>query len=372
MSDRSLDKESRLLLDTIYKDSAPESITAENLEAMIRTATRHRLLNLLISKYPPGKGLYSEAAFRQAASTLRVLSNWKIFSERIEDSGLPLILLKGIRSCQDLYLQPSHRFLGDVDILIRMEDLQAWCRLLEDAGFQGPPQVEVDHDYHALFETSQLLVEVHWAFGYSGGAPLQAVWNRSIPLAGENIRGLGDADRFLFQLHHSHKHSMLASLYQYLDIAYLWDRLSDASPIQQLLNEWTEWRGYQLTLELVQELFPNPDRIDLGIDHSPVPPSVLQNALEAAMLGRGLMTGIRRIEGRGRVPNLFAEELSLRQRFRLKPGESVRLHHQIRHLGHRVRTYLKDRKLGLFRWPERRKEIVQGQLELENWLKGAD
>ena len=81
---------------------------------------------------------------------------------------IPIVLLKGISIAEDLYAEPHHRIMGDVDILAPVEQAKDLYRLLINSGFriQDDPQAYVPPEEHhhlpeLLHAGSDIAVEVH-------------------------------------------------------------------------------------------------------------------------------------------------------------------------------------------------------------------
>ena len=90
--------------------------------------------------------LVSEGQQRQVA---------RIFAE-FEENGIEYLPLKGCRM-KNLYPKPELRYMGDADILIRLEQYGGIKPLMEELGFEEGP--ESDHELH--WEHRELSVELH-------------------------------------------------------------------------------------------------------------------------------------------------------------------------------------------------------------------
>lgn len=102
----------------------------------------------------------------------------------LRQKGIPAAAFKGLAAIAGLYRTPRDRFIGDVDILIRQEDLNAALVCLEALGFKPDLSGEFS-DYvsfirrvptfagnfsAALRDAEQGVIDVHWRLGISGQA----------------------------------------------------------------------------------------------------------------------------------------------------------------------------------------------------------
>lgn len=100
-----------------------------------------------------------------------------------DESSIPVVLLKGISNAADLYLQPHHRTMGDIDILVAPEDAEPLYRRLRDLGYQpADPAREMiwAHGHHHLHplkhSRSQVPVEIHTALFSRASTDLREVF----------------------------------------------------------------------------------------------------------------------------------------------------------------------------------------------------
>jgi hypothetical protein len=110
--------------------------------------------------------------------------------EKFNRSNVPVILLKGIALLHDTYEDPGERAMGDVDILIRPEDLEKTKSILIGNGFSfvhGNMSNAVVYGIKAPFE---MYIDLHWSLANPRSpsqpkiyAPNEAViWNRAAPI----------------------------------------------------------------------------------------------------------------------------------------------------------------------------------------------
>jgi hypothetical protein len=150
-----------------------------NWEWLLRTAKRHAVLPLVshhLMEYVdriPSKWYGELRAFRRqnTASSLRLATETARLAQSFANCGVAAIAFKGAALSLTLYGNPGLRQYGDIDVLVRIADLERAVETMQSVGYQlamTPAQQKYfrDRRYHFVFEhkTSGLFVEVHWAF----------------------------------------------------------------------------------------------------------------------------------------------------------------------------------------------------------------
>jgi hypothetical protein len=146
---------------------------------------------------------------------------------RFGAAGIRAITLKGPALGRALYRDPAHRFSGDLDLLVRPEDLVRAEALLESEGYREPGDERLRRarrafrrsTYEALFlnPVSGIAVDLHWDLlppGFPVRFRMPEVWARS-----EGSR-LAAADELAFLCAHADKHES-PSLGRAVDIRLL-------------------------------------------------------------------------------------------------------------------------------------------------------
>lgn len=72
--------------------------------------------------------------------------------------GVPYSVLKGVASAS-YYPEPDRRQMGDVDFIVRPEDLQSARAALEAEGYQGWEELQ---EHHVCYDTAHGRWELHW------------------------------------------------------------------------------------------------------------------------------------------------------------------------------------------------------------------
>ena len=116
----------RLLSDALWKGRIPETVPDEVLEE----AQKQAVNGLLESGKARLAGVARFVRYTYAEQQLVRL---------LEDSGIPLVMLKGSAAAV-YYPEPSRRSFGDLDFLVPPAFLTAACRVLEELqASQGAP-----------------------------------------------------------------------------------------------------------------------------------------------------------------------------------------------------------------------------------------
>ena len=242
-------------------------------EQVVKTGVHNRMHTLLHSVLPrlePAAALPAPAqqALDDAAAIYINRAQW--FSESLRRflplaaaQQLDIVVIKGLSICHNIYGQETMRPGGDIDILVRQQDVQPvmallkqvdvdafWPNLMQDAYYER-------HHLHQQRSTQDLRIwyEIHWALDH----PLtrltvdyEAIMNRATPgtLLGVPVREQTLPDLILTLIIHLVKHAIyLPSSLNRPDLARL--ILADgmlmyfvdiAEAIKQLKPTETDWQ----------------------------------------------------------------------------------------------------------------------------------
>jgi hypothetical protein len=152
-------------------------------------------------------------------------------------AGVPAIAIKGPALAISAYGDLAMRVFGDLDFMVRFEDLPHAAAALEQVGYASSPAYRADVIESGFFPDVSLdfvrpdsVVDLQWRLSpsYFPFTPAgDSVWNRTaeIDILGRRVRVLGPADSILFQACHGSKHGWM-TLAQICDFA----RVLDSAP----------------------------------------------------------------------------------------------------------------------------------------------
>jgi hypothetical protein len=196
----------------------------------------------------------------------------------LEDSGIPVILLKGPALGVTAYGDASMRTFSDIDLLVHREDLLDAKNLLLRLGYtrdyRAGSERALIHGDHALeFSKSGTKVELHCALlerylRFDLGS--QAVWHNAttIDIAGHRVKVLDSPRLLVFICAHGAKHQW-PRVRWICDVAQLADRLT-AEEIRRTISLARAARAQgilALGLRLGNELF-GQDITAFGVDYA--------------------------------------------------------------------------------------------------------
>jgi len=144
---------------------------------------------------------------------------------------IPVLAIKGLITAATAYHDISLRAFGDLDLVVRRDDVARAMAVLERIGFAGKawraeafasgffPDTSVDCSREGT------VVDLHWSLSadYFPFAPDDdTVWRRAIEsdLCGRPVMTMGSEDSILFHAYHGAKHGW-SKLQQICDLAYL-------------------------------------------------------------------------------------------------------------------------------------------------------
>jgi hypothetical protein len=153
-------------------------------------------------------------------------------------AGVDLIPLKGVALSQELYGDPTVRNSGDLDILVRADDVAACHELLAALGYRhalafhglGVRQqrhiLDSLHHHEYVNDKTGLHLELHWRSFLWTEEQVAPLWAASSPADefGVPIRKLSHADTILFLADHGARHNWL-NLKWLSDLAMLLENL---------------------------------------------------------------------------------------------------------------------------------------------------
>jgi hypothetical protein len=198
-----------------------------NWDRVLRCANHHRLLPALHAAVCTRDDV--PASIRSAISArfqnherkvLRFTAELARIWRQFEQHGIPALAHKGAALGQILYGDPVHRQFGDLDFLVRAEDVPSARSALQELGYtqktQLSPRQEQEYlrnGYEHVFglKAERNLVEVQWQIVprfYSIDFDMEALFARSVELDLDSLRlrTLGNEDLLLVLCVHAAKH----------------------------------------------------------------------------------------------------------------------------------------------------------------------
>jgi Uncharacterised nucleotidyltransferase len=201
-----------------------------NWDLILRLAERHRVLPALYSSLRDRADVpvSIHSAIRQRFQNnevkgLRFSAELARIVTHFADCGIDVLAHKGPALALALYGDPAMRHFGDLDLLVRSDDVVGAKLALQQLGFQSQlclstrqEKAYLQSGYEYVFGThaERSLVEVQWQIlprFYSISFDMQALFDRSveIELQGFRMRTPGKEDLMLVLCVHAAKHEWL-------------------------------------------------------------------------------------------------------------------------------------------------------------------
>lgn len=182
-------------------------------------------------------------SFMQTGELIRI-------SRLLKAHDIDMIALKGVVLSQRLYGSPHVRTSGDIDVLVRPEDLAAVDRLLVGIGYRNVDDLterQTDaflvrsHHLNYVREENGQHLELHWQSHFWSRDDMEELWQnrKTITLSGEQLAFLDDPALFLFLCDHGSRH--------------LWFRLKWLGDIGLMLSD-KRIGDWELTLKMADRL----------------------------------------------------------------------------------------------------------------------
>ena len=237
---------------------------AADAQAFIARCNSEGLLPLLFEASPPEVRADLEgwrallAANRQRSRTIA-----SAIAGLPELLGREAVLLKGSDLAFRLYPSPELRPMGDIDVLVRREDLQAVVDRLEKQGFRQR-RWRLTHfaadNPDLAFDTGNVTVEVHHSLVHPATARIdyEALHASRIPTPIAGLFRLGDADALLTSLLNIAKDGLQAPLIRYVDVwLMLRAKPALAGDVQMRANAWDARNPVHASLAVTKAMFPD-------------------------------------------------------------------------------------------------------------------
>ncbi len=195
-------------------------LTAPDSEAVLEHASRHGL-TFLLQGLPGLPALVQEQVHQEClgitARNLSLAVELRKLLRTFRDQRVPCLPLRGLALAERLYGDIPPRPMGDIDLLVRKEDLHRVQALFEALGFNEMdrrPGFAAAFSYTLKFfveRSFMVIVEPHWSIAYppfTDRLDMEAVWSRCVPahVVGEETLSLGREDLLIHLcLHLTHR-----------------------------------------------------------------------------------------------------------------------------------------------------------------------
>lgn len=133
--------------DTLFLESRQQAVTLHIYNAAGKYIPKEQAEN------------WQKYALNQFRRNMMVHHDHTVLHELLTENKIPYCILKG---CSSSYYYPDFclRGMGDVDFLIRKEDIPRVTQLLESNGFKASGE---DHSFHIIFRKERIYLEMHYA-----------------------------------------------------------------------------------------------------------------------------------------------------------------------------------------------------------------
>ena len=217
---------------------------------------------------PPNvMGRLRQAYLGNDARNLMLYQNLSRVLKILRHNSIPVIVLKGAHLAELVYGHRALRFMSDLDLLVKKDDLMRVDALLLELGCTTTVHNRIagkdNNQFDYLMPTRDVIMEIHWSI-LSSLFPFRidtdGQWKRSRPvaIAGIDAAVLCPEDLLLHLcLHASCTHGFDPGLRLFCDISEVLQQDGggmDWGLVQRLTREWGIGKSVYLTLHLTKEL----------------------------------------------------------------------------------------------------------------------
>lgn len=246
-------------------------------EELLQQAGRHRIAPLLYHRLrtsradvaipPEVAGKLRQAFLGNSVRNMMLYANLGKVLKILRSSNIPVVLLKGLHLAELVYGNRALRYMSDLDLLVKREDLERVDALLLELGCVPNEQnriVEKDvHEFVYTMPKRDVSLEIHWSI-LSSEHPFtidtEGQWERSRParIDGIDVLVFSPEDLLLHLcLHASFSHGFEPGLKLLCDISVILQHHGkdmDWALVQHRSHEWRVSKCVYLTLKLAVEL----------------------------------------------------------------------------------------------------------------------
>ena len=328
---------------------------------------------------------------------LRELHN---ISKAFQESGIAVIVLKGMHLLNQVYGNISLREMTDIDLLVNLESLGRSAHILENLGFEArypysiSSEVATTKHLPAYIKQGIGSIELHWALtdpDQEFFIDTTGLWERSIPakIPGTQALVLSIEDLLLHLcLHTSYVHQFSFGLRPSCDITQLFSVFSNALDWEQLIaraKQWNIQRGVYLALKIAKDLIGaeiHNESLET-LKPASINDAILQTAITQIFTEKTFTNSInlfgakivaepnRWIKLRLILGYIFMSKASIAERYALPP-ETPKLYRV--HLVHMI-DVLRDNAGKVWQLLFKNSQLAQlgnRKINLANWLSAKD
>jgi hypothetical protein len=207
-----------------------------------------------------------DSYLRATARNIRLFREVEIILGMTKRESIPVIVLKGAALAEAVHRDIGLRPMGDVDLLVRKEDLRAIDRLMTESGyraeeFRRDPPADVN-EFHYHHVRTGLTVEIHWELFpavYPFALDTESLWKSAIQerISGVDALVLDPADFLMHVCLHATVHMYAAGIRDIYDAARLIEYYEDSIDWERLIHRAKSMRivkGVYLPLLLASRL----------------------------------------------------------------------------------------------------------------------
>ncbi len=258
-------------------DARVGPLSEADWEEILQQSDRHKITPLFyhrLKTFHPGIPIPSSVTekLRQAyldnsARNLRLYDNLHKVLKILRSDSIPVIVLKGAHLAELVYDNPALRFMGDLDLLLKKDDLMRIDGLLLEMGCTPTVQNRIvgkdNNEFVYVMPKRDVSLEIHWSIlssTFPFAIDTDGQWKRSRPalIAGVDAAVLCPEDLLLHLcLHAGCTHAFEPGLKLFCDISEILQHTGkdmDWSLVQRLAREWGIEKCVYLTLKLTREL----------------------------------------------------------------------------------------------------------------------
>jgi hypothetical protein len=258
-------------------DGKVEPLSEADWEDLLQQSARHRITPLFYHRLrtfhpdipiPPNvMGRLRQAYLGDDTRNLMLYYNLSRVLKILRRDGIPVIVLKGAHLAELVYGNRALRFLSDLDLLVKKDDLMRVDALLLEMGCTTTVHNRIagkdNNQFDYLMPKRDVILDIHWSilsslFPFSIDTDGQ--WERSRPvlIAGVDVAVLCPEDLLLHLcLHAGCGHGFEPGLKLFCDISEILQHDGggmDWGVVQRLSREWGIGKCVYLTLKLTREL----------------------------------------------------------------------------------------------------------------------